>query len=187
MTEQLSTSSAISHISIYYLCLSMSVCLSQLGICCCCSVAQSCLTHCNPMDCSTPGLPVLTISWSLPKDWCWNWNSGTMDTWCEESTHQKGPWCWERLKAGGKGDGRGWDGWMASPTQWTWVWASSRRWWRTGKPWRAAAHGVTESDTTEQLSNINKCQLHFLLHLLQAAQELYCLVTVPQTSLTSAF
>ena len=53
--------------------------------------------------------------------------------------------------------------------------------------WRAAAHGVTESDTTEQLSNINKCQLRFLLHLLQAAQELYCLVTVPQTSLTSAF
>ena len=43
-------------------------------------------------------------------------------------------WCWERLKAGGKGDNRGWDGWMASLTQWTWVWASSGRWWRTGKP-----------------------------------------------------
>ena len=39
-----------------------------------------------------------------------------------------------KLKAGWKGDNRGWDGWMASPTQWTWVWASSRRWWRTGKP-----------------------------------------------------
>ena len=44
------------------------------------------------------------------------------------------PWCWERLKAGGEGDNRGWDGWMASLTQWTWVWASSWRWWRTGKP-----------------------------------------------------
>ena len=44
------------------------------------------------------------------------------------------PWCWERLKAGGEGDARGQDGWMASPTQWTWVWASSGRWWRTGKP-----------------------------------------------------
>ena len=44
------------------------------------------------------------------------------------------PWCWERLKAGGEGDNRGWDGWMASPIQWTWVWASSGRWWRTGKP-----------------------------------------------------
>ena len=40
----------------------------------------------------------------------------------------------ERLKAGGEGDDRGWDGWMASPTQWTWVWASSRNWWWTGRP-----------------------------------------------------
>ena len=45
-------------------------------------------------------------------------------------------WCWERLKAGGEGNNRGWDGWMVSPTQWKWVWTSSRRWWRTGK------HGV---------------------------------------------
>ena len=44
------------------------------------------------------------------------------------------PWCWERLKAGGEGDNRGWDGWMASLTQWTWVWASSTSWWRMGKP-----------------------------------------------------
>ena len=43
------------------------------------------------------------------------------------------PWCWERLKAG-EGDDRGWDGWMASPTQWAWVWTNSRIWWRTGKP-----------------------------------------------------
>ena len=42
-------------------------------------------------------------------------------------------WCWERLKAGGEGDDRGRDGWMASPTRWTWVWASSGRWWRTRK------------------------------------------------------
>ena len=46
-------------------------------------------------------------------------------TWCKELTHLKRPWCWERLKAGGEGDGRGQDGWVASPTQWTWVWASS--------------------------------------------------------------
>ena len=43
-------------------------------------------------------------------------------------------WCWERLKAGGEVDTRGWDGWMASLTRWTWVWASSESWWRTGKP-----------------------------------------------------
>ena len=53
-------------------------------------------------------------------------NSNTLATWCEELTHLKRPWCWERLKAGGKGDDRGRDGWMASPTQWTWVW--------TGRP-----------------------------------------------------
>ena len=55
-------------------------------------------------------------------------------TWCEELTHWKRPWCWERLKAGGEGDDRGWDGWMASPTWWTWVWASFGSWWWTGKP-----------------------------------------------------
>ena len=50
------------------------------------------------------------------------------------ATHLKRPWCWEQLKAGGEGDDRGWDGCMASQTQWTWIWESSRWWWRTGKP-----------------------------------------------------
>ena len=49
------------------------------------------------------------------------------------TTHSKRPWCWDRLKAGRKGDDRGWGGWMASPTQWTWVWADPRSWWWTGK------------------------------------------------------
>ena len=44
------------------------------------------------------------------------------------------PWCWEGLRAGGEGDNRGWDGWMASPTRWTWVWVNSRSWWWTGRP-----------------------------------------------------
>ena len=43
------------------------------------------------------------------------------------------PWYWERLRAGVEGDDRGWDGWMASLTQWTWFWASSGSWWCTGK------------------------------------------------------
>ena len=68
------------------------------------------------------------------KDWCWSWNSNTLATWCEELTHLKRSWWWERLRAGGEGGDRGWDGWMASRTQWTWVWESSERWWRTGKP-----------------------------------------------------
>ena len=55
-------------------------------------------------------------------------------TWCEEVTHLKRPSCWERLKARGEGDNRGLDGWMASPTWWTWVWVSSGNWWWTGKP-----------------------------------------------------
>ena len=46
----------------------------------------------------------------------------------KELTHLKRPWCWERLKAGGEGDSRGWDGWMASLTQWTWVWVNSGSW-----------------------------------------------------------
>ena len=73
---------------------------------------------------------VLNIHW---KDWCWSWNSNTLATWWEELTHWKRPWCWARLKAG-EGDNRGWDGWMASPTRWTWVWASTGSWWWTGKP-----------------------------------------------------
>ena len=52
----------------------------------------------------------------------------------EELTHWKRPRCWERLKAGGEENDRGWNGWMASPTQWTWVWANFKRWWRAGKP-----------------------------------------------------
>ena len=44
------------------------------------------------------------------------------------------PWCWDRLRAGGEGDNRGWDGWMVLSTQWIWVWVNSRSWWRKGRP-----------------------------------------------------
>ena len=53
-------------------------------------------------------------------------NSNTLATWWEELTHLKSPWCWERLKVGGEGNNRRWDGWVASLTQWIWVWVSSR-------------------------------------------------------------
>ena len=62
-----------------------------------------------------------------------SWNSNTLATWCEELTYLKRPLFWERLKTWGKEVDRGWDGWMASPTQWTWVWVGSGRWWWTGK------------------------------------------------------
>ena len=55
----------------------------------------------------------------------------TLATWCKELTYWKRPWCWERLKAKGKGSSRGWDGWTASLTQWTWIWTNSGRQWKT--------------------------------------------------------
>ena len=73
---------------------------------------------------------VLGVLW---KDWCWSWNSNTLATWREELTHWKRPWCWERLRTGGEGDDRWWDGWMASSTRWTWVWVDSGHWWWTGR------------------------------------------------------
>ena len=57
----------------------------------------------------------------------------TLATSCKELTHWKRPWCWEWLGAGGEGDDRGWDGWMASPTQWAGVWVNSGSWWWTGR------------------------------------------------------
>ena len=57
----------------------------------------------------------------------------TLATWCKELTHWKRPWCWEILKVRGEGDDRGWDGWIASLTWWTWVWTSSGSWWWTGR------------------------------------------------------
>ena len=62
------------------------------------------------------------------------WYSSTQATWCEELTHWKRPWCWERSRAGGEGGDRGWHGWMASPTPWTWVWVDSGSWWWTARP-----------------------------------------------------
>ena len=61
-------------------------------------------------------------------------NSNTLATWCKELIHLKRPWCWKRLKMGGEGDDRGWDGWIASLTKWTWVWVNTRSWWWTGRP-----------------------------------------------------
>ena len=87
----------------------------------------------------------------------------TLATWCKELTHWKRLWCWERLKAE-EGDDRGQDGWMASPTWWTWVWASSGSWWWTGKPGVLQSMGpqrVRHNWTTELKwsSNMNSSDL----------------------------
>ena len=70
----------------------------------------------------------------LWKEWCWSWSSSTLNTSCEELTHWKRLWCWEGLGAGGEGDDPGWDGWIASLTQWMWIWVNSVSWWWTGRP-----------------------------------------------------
>ena len=90
---------------------------------------------------------VLNIQW---KDWCWRWNSNTLATWCEKLTHLKRPGCWERLKVKGERDNGGWDRWMASPTQWTWVWVNSRSRWWTGRPGVLQSMG---SQSQTRLSN----------------------------------
>ena len=93
----------------------------------------------------------------LWKEWCLSWNSSTLATSCEESTHWKKLWCWEGLRAGGEGDARGWDGCMTSLTRWTWVWVNSGSWWWTGRPgmlqfmgWQGVRHDwATELNWTE--------------------------------------
>ena len=113
----------------------------------------------SPLDCKEiqpvhPRRSGLDVHWT---DWCWSWNSNTLATWCKELTHWKKPWCWERLKAGEDGDDSGWDGWMASPTQWTWIWASSRVGEGQGGLACCSPRGHKESDTTEWLNwNIHK-------------------------------
>ena len=97
------------------------------------------------------------ISPGCSLEWCRSWNSSTLATSCEELTHWKRLWCWEGLGAGGSGDNRGWDGWMASPTRWTWVWANSGSWWWTRRPgmlWfmesqRVGHNWVTELNWTD--------------------------------------
>ena len=81
------------------------------------------------------------------KDWCWN--SSPLATSCEKLTHWKRPRCWERLKVGGEGDDRGWDGWMASLTWWTWVEKSLGAGDGQGGLACCCQWGHKESDTTE--------------------------------------
>ena len=89
------------------------------------------------------------------KDWCWSWNSNTLATWCEELIDMKRPWCRERLKAGGEGDNRGWDGWMASLTRWTWIWVNSVSWWWTGNP------GVPQSMGSQRVGHDRVTELNW--------------------------
>ena len=119
----------------------------------------------SPLNCKD-------IQLAHPKDQSWVFIGRTdveaetpnrLAPWCKKLTHLKRPWCWERLKVGGKGDDRGWDGWMASLTQWTWVWVNSRSWWWTRRP------GVLQfmgSQCQTQLSNWTEMNLMWIKHYL---------------------
>ena len=115
----------------------------------------------SPLDCKEIW-SVLGVHW---KDWCWSWNCNTLASWCEELTHLKRLWWWEILKAV-EGYNRGWDGWVASPTRWTWVWVDSRSWWWTGRPgvlWFMGSQRVGHDWATELTAQCYSFLIFFLL------------------------
>ena len=121
---------------------------------------------------------VLGVHW---KDWCWSWKSNTLATWCKELTHLKRPWCWERLKAGGEGDYRGWDaGWHhrlnGHGFGWTLGVGDGQRGLTCWGSW-----GCKESDTTERLNwtELNWIDLHAY-----GACSMSSSTAVPSTSIT---
>ena len=103
------------------------------------------------------------FSW---KDWCWSWSSNILATWCEELTHLKRPWCWEGLKAGGKGDDRGLDGWIHHRLNghgfgWTLGVGDGQ-----GGLAYCGSWGRKESDMTENWTELNWTELNYFFLLM---------------------
>ena len=93
-------------------------------------------------------------------------------TCCKELTYLKRHWYWERLKVGGDGNNRGWDGWIASPAQWNWVWVSSGSCWYTGKS-GMLAWDCKESDTTDRLNwTVDNTKISWLLKVYSISETL---------------
>ena len=101
-----------------------------------------------------------------------NWSSNTLAICCEEPIHWKILWCWERLKAGGEGDDRGWDDWLTSPTQWTWVWVNIRSWWWTGRP------GMLQSMGSKRVGHDWVTELNLTYHTLRGQRPLLLMTVV---------
>ena len=95
----------------------------------------------------------------------WSWNSSTLVICITDSFER--PWCWEGLRAGGEGDDRGWDGWMASLTQWTWVWVGSGGWCWTGRP------GVLRFMGSQRIGHSWATELNWVFHYVHVSHLLY--------------
>ena len=112
----------------------------------------------------------------------------------EELPHWKRPWCWERLKAGRQGDNRGWDGWKASLTRWTWVWVKSGRWWWTGRPGvlhfmgsqRVGHDWVTELNPSDEALFLPPCDVYLrsFLYLFYSLIKLYYIKSLSNQALS---
>ena len=116
-------------------------------------------------------------------------NSNTLATSCEELTHWKRPWCWAGLGAGGEGDDRRWDGWMASLTRWTWVWVNFMSWWwtrRPGKLWFMGSQRVRHDWATE-LNWTDEAKYEFTLMAPTFTQYHTACLNCPFSSIKSHF
>ena len=103
-------------------------------------------------------------------------------------THWKRLWCWKGLGAGGEGDDRGWDGWMASLTRWTWVWVNSGRWWWTGRPgvlWLMGSQRVKLLNWTEL--NLKQLIRIFCENILDTVKEILWIITLYKMNFINPF
>ena len=127
------------------------------------SVPQSFPTLCHPMDCSMPGLPV---------------HHQLLEP-TQTHVYHIGLTQWR-----GEGDDRGWDGWMASLTQWTWVSVNSGSWWWTGRPgvlWFMGSQRVRHDWVTDLIwsDHLNLTQVPFPQKIMDYLKMRSCIVRVP--------